>query len=188
MKRNIIIAVVFTFISVLASIGYYFDRTQRFERTSNMLSNLEEIKANAKRAINLSEKALDKAIEEQTIKMAEKAKRLAQQAQKREWIARTVMCPKCKKRFEPHLNKAPMLKSVLAGAGSGAALGGTTGAYAGAGTGLAVGGVGAFPGSFVGGIIGAIGGGVTGGMGAAWYRDRRVICPSCGKVFKNPKN
>lgn len=184
MRRTHKLSIVFV---VLVFIGTAYHLQKKYEeaRTKAVLLEMKEINKMAEKALALAEQAKEKAIEEHTKKEIEDAKRLAKEAA---FIARTVKCPKCNQRFEPQKNKAPLYNAIIIGAGAGATAGSTAGAFAGAGTGVAVGGVGAFPGTVVGGVIGALGGGVTGGIGAAWYRDRQVMCPSCGEVFKNPKN
>ena len=185
MTRNQVLTILLVVVAAFVGTGYYLQKYYQEERTKVVLLEIEEIKKMAEKALSLAEQAKEKAIEEHTKKEIEDAKRLAKEAA---FIARTVKCPKCNQRFEPEKNKAPLYNAIIIGAGAGATAGSTAGAFAGAGTGVAVGGVGAFPGTVMGGVIGALGGGVTGGIGAAWYRDRRVMCPSCGEVFKNPKN
>lgn len=187
MKRIIAIFIGILFLSII-SMGFFIQRYYQNKHIEIVLKNNEDIKQIANKALKLSEEAHSKAIKEYTKKMAEDAAKLAQRSKKMEWDALSVKCPKCTHQFEAHKNKAPLLKAVLSGAGTGAAVGGTGGLYIGSGTGIAMGGIGAFPGTIVGGIIGAVGGGVTGGMGAAWYRDRQVMCPFCGNLFTNPKN
>lgn len=161
--------------------------------TASVVGYTSHIKAEHERAELAAEQeriAVEKEREAQLL--LEKQKREAEKkealARANEWLARTVQCPKCQKRFTPENNKAPLGAAVGAGVAAGAVTGGAAGTYVGAGTGVAVGGVGAFPGAIVGGVVGATGGGVVGGVSSAWYRDRQVMCPYCEEIFKNPKN
>lgn len=139
--------------------------------------------------IALREAQISRQLQEESQAQSEREKEeLRKEAERREWEASSVQCPKCSSRFLPEENKAPFWGAVTAGTAGGAAVGAAGGAWAGAGTGVAVGGVGAFPGYLIGGAVGGLGGGIVGGVGSAWHRDRQVKCPDCGKVFRNPKN
>ena len=122
-------------------------------------------------------------------KYAEIQQRKEAKARHEVWLASSVRCAQCFRRFIPEKNKAPLTESILVGASTGAAVGGVAGAKAGAGTGIVVGGApGGAAGSLVAGTGGAAAGGIIGGVSGAWYADGRVQCPYCLNVFKNPKN
>lgn len=111
------------------------------------------------------------------------------QARHEVWIATSVRCDQCFRRFIPEKNKAPLTEAISAGAVTGATLGGIGGMKAGAGTGVVVGGApGGVAGSTIAGVGGVVAGGIIGGVSGAWYADGRVQCPYCLHVFPNPKN
>ena len=94
-------------------------------------------------------------------------------------------CPECTFDFPASHNKATRWQGVAAGATAAGAAGAGAGVAFGSGTGIVTGGLG-FAGLPVFITIGAIGGAAVGGISGGWFRDRRLKCPNCKTVFKNP--
>jgi hypothetical protein len=97
-----------------------------------------------------------------------------------------VECPRCENYVTIEDDKASILKGLAAGAAAGGATGATIGLQAGAGTGIVTGGAG-FAGMPLFVAIGGSAGALIGGLSGGWYRDKRLLCPECKKVFKNPR-